>query len=243
MPIFHKTIELMQLKKIIEENDTTAGKTFDFFIQFLIVLSLVSFSIETLPDLSVNTKIILNIAEVITVAIFTAEYLLRLIVADKKLKFIFSFYGLIDLIAILPFYIARGIDLRSIRLFRLFRLFRTFKVFRYSNAIQKFKSAFLSVKEEMILFLVATLFLLFIASVGIYYFENPAQPEQFKSIFHCLWWAVVTLTTVGYGDISPITAGGKIFTSFIAIISIGIIAVPTGLLASALTKTIKERTR
>lgn len=230
----------MQLKRIIEENDTTAGKTFDFFIQFLIVLSLVSFSIETLPDLSVNTKIILNIAEVITVAIFTIEYLLRLIVADKKLKVIFSFYGLIDLIAILPFYIARGIDLRSIRIFRLFRLFRAFKVFRYSNAIQKFKSAFLSVKEEMILFLVATLFLLFIASVGIYYFENPAQPEQFKSIFHCLWWAVVTLTTVGYGDMFPITAGGKIFTSFIAIISIGIIAVPTGLLASALTKTIKE---
>lgn len=230
----------MQLKRIIEENDTTAGKTFDLFIQFLIVLSLVSFSIETLPDLSVNTKIILNIAEVITVAIFTAEYLLRLIVADKKLKVIFSFYGLIDLIAILPFYIARGIDLRSIRIFRLFRLFRAFKVFRYSNAIQKFKSAFLSVKEEMILFLVATLFLLFIASVGIYYFENPAQPEQFKSIFHCLWWAVVTLTTVGYGDMFPITAGGKIFTSLIAIISIGIIAVPTGLLASALTKTIKE---
>ncbi len=230
----------MQLKRIIEENDTTAGKTFDFFIQFLIVLSLVSFSIETLPDLSVNTKIILNIAEVITVAIFTIEYLLRLIVADKKLKVIFSFYGLIDLIAILPFYIARGIDLRSIRIFRLFRLFRAFKVFRYSNAIQKFKNAFLSVKEELILFLVATFFLLFIASVGIYYFENPAQPEQFKSIFHCLWWAVVTLTTVGYGDMFPITAGGKIFTSFIAIISIGIIAVPTGLLASALTKTIKE---
>ncbi len=230
----------MQLKRIIEENDTTAGKTFDLFIQFLIALSLVSFSIETLPDLSVNTKIILNIAEVITVAIFTIEYLLRLIVADKKLKVIFSFHGLIDLIAILPFYIARGIDLRSIRIFRLFRLFRAFKVFRYSNAIQKFKSAFLSVKEEMILFLVATLFLLFIASVGIYYFENPAQPEQFKSIFHCLWWAVVTLTTVGYGDMSPITAGGKIFTSFIAILSIGIIAVPTGLLASALTKTIEE---
>ena len=230
----------MQLKRIIEENDTTAGKTFDFFIQFLIVLSLVTFSIETLPDLSVNTKIILNIAEVITVTIFTIEYLLRLIVADKKLKVIFSFYGLIDLIAILPFYIARGIDLRSIRIFRLFRLFRAFKVFRYSNAIQKFKNAFLSVKEELILFVVATFFLLFIASVGIYYFENPAQPEQFKSIFHCLWWAVVTLTTVGYGDMFPITAGGKIFTSFIAIISIGIIAVPTGLLASALTKTIKE---
>lgn len=230
----------MQLKRIIEENDTTAGKAFDLFIQFLIVLSLASFSIETLPNLGKNTKWILNTTEVIIVAIFTLEYLLRLFVADKKLKFVFSFYALIDLIAILPFYVARGIDLRSIRVFRLFRLIRAFKIFRYSKAIQRFKNAFLEVKEELILFLVATGFLLFIAAVGIYYFENPAQPEQFKSIFHCLWWAVATLTTVGYGDIYPITAGGKIFTSFIVIIGLGIIAVPTGLLASALTKTIKE---
>lgn len=230
----------MQLKRIIEENDTTAGKAFDLFIQFLIVLSLVSFSIETLPNLGKNTKWILNTTEVIIVAIFTLEYLLRLFVADKKLKFVFSFYALIDLIAILPFYVARGIDLRSIRVFRLFRLIRAFKIFRYSKAIQRFKNAFLEVKEELILFLVATGFLLFIAAVGIYYFENPAQPEQFKSIFHCLWWAVATLTTVGYGDIYPITAGGKIFTSFIVIIGLGIIAVPTGLLASALTKTLKD---
>ncbi len=230
----------MQLKRIIEENDTTAGKAFDLFIQFLIVVSLVSFSIETLPNLGKNTKWILNTTEVIIVAIFTLEYLLRLFVADKKLKFVFSFYALIDLIAILPFYVARGIDLRSIRVFRLFRLIRAFKIFRYIKAIQRFKNAFLEVKEELILFLVATGFLLFIAAVGIYYFENPAQPEQFKSIFHCLWWAVATLTTVGYGDIYPITVGGKIFTSFIVIIGLGIIAVPTGLLASALTKTIKE---
>ncbi len=230
----------MQLKRIIEENDTTAGKAFDLFIQFLIVVSLVSFSIETLPNLGKNTKWILNTTEVIIVAIFTLEYLLRLFVADKKLKFVFSFYALIDLIAILPFYVARGIDLRSIRVFRLFRLIRAFKIFRYSKAIQRFKNAFLEVKEELILFLVATGFLLFIAAVGIYYFENPAQPEQFKSIFHCLWWAVATLTTVGYGDIYPITAGGKIFTSFIVIIGLGIIAVPTGLIASALTKTLKD---
>lgn len=230
----------MQLKRIIEENDTTAGKAFDLFIQFLIVLSLVSFCIETLPNLGKNTKWILNTTEVIIVAIFTLEYLLRLFVADKKLKFVFSFYALLDLIAILPFYVARGIDLRSIRVFRLFRLIRAFKIFRYSKAIQRFKNAFLEVKEELILFLVATGFLLFIAAVCIYYFENPAQPEQFKSIFHCLWWAVATLTTIGYGDIYPITAGGKIFTSFIVIIGLGIIAVPTGLLASALTKTIKE---
>jgi voltage-gated potassium channel len=230
----------MQIKQIIEKSDTVPGKAFDLFIQSLIILSLISFSIETLPDLSENTKRILKITETITVIIFSVEYLLRLFVADKKLKFVFSFYGLIDLFAILPFYIARGIDLRSIRVFRLFRLFRVFKIFRYSNAINRFKNAFMKVKEELIIFLIATGFLLFIASVGIYYFENTAQPEQFKSVFHCLWWAVATLCTVGYGDIYPITVGGKIFTSIIIIIGIGIIAVPTGLLASALTETIKD---
>ena len=120
------------------------------------------------------------------------------------------------------------------------RLIRAFKILRYSEAIQRFRNAFREVREELILFFVAMAFMLYISAVGIYYFENAAQPEQFKSVFHCLWWAVVTLTTVGYGDAYPITTGGKIFTSFIAIIGIGIVAVPTGLLASALTKTIES---
>ena len=233
-------MKLMKIKRIIEKTDTTPGKIFDIFIQSLIVLSLISFSIETLPDLSENIKRLLKITEAIVVVIFTMEYLLRLFIADKKLKFVFSFYGLIDLFAILPFYVAKGIDLRSIRIFRLFRLVRAFKIFRYSKAIQRFKISFLEVKEELTLFLVATGFLLFVTSVGIYYFENSAQPEQFKSVFHCLWWAIVTLTTVGYGDVYPVTVGGKIFTSFIVIIGLGIIAVPTGLVASALTKTLSD---
>jgi voltage-gated potassium channel len=88
--------------------------------------------------------------------------------------------------------------------------------------------------------LIATLFLLFISSVGIYYFENPAQPNEFSSIFDCLWWSVATLTTVGYGDIYPITPGGKIFTFIILMIGLGIIAIPTALIASALTKCIQD---
>ena len=230
----------MQLKRIIEKNDTTVGKTFDLIIQFLIVVSLVSFSVETIPGLSETTTKILKIIERVTVFVFSLEYLCRLYVADNKLKFIFSFYGIIDLLAILPFYIARGIDLRSIRIVRLFRLFRIFKMFRYSRAIQRLKQAFLSIKEELVLFLVATGFLLYISSVGIYYFEHLVQPEKFKSVFHCLWWSIVTLTTVGYGDVYPITTGGKIFTSFVAMIGIGVVAVPTGLVASALTKVIKD---
>jgi len=115
-----------------------------------------------------------------------------------------------------------------------------FKMLRYSRAIQRLKQAFLTIKEELVLFLIVTGFLLYISSVGIYYFENNAQPEQFKSVFHCLWWAIVTLTTVGYGDAYPITMGGKIFTSIVALIGIGVVAVPTGLIASALTKVIKD---
>ena len=230
----------MDLKSIIEKNDTKLGRIFDIVIQSLIILSLISFTVETLPDLSVDFKNVLSIIEIVCVIIFLLEYLLRILVANNKAKFIFSFYGLIDLLAILPFYIASGIDLRSIRIFRLFRLFRAFKVFRYSRALQRFKEAFISVKEELILFVIATIFLLYVASVGIYYFEIDAQPEQFSSVFHCFWWAVVTLTTVGYGDIYPITTGGKIFTSLVALIGIGVVAVPTGLIASALTKVISK---
>ena len=230
----------MELKKIIERNDTAAGRVFDLFIQSLIIVSLACFSIETIPDLSEDTLLTLHIIEIAIVLIFTVEYLLRLFVTDRRLRFIFSFYGIIDLVAILPFYVASGIDLRSIRIFRLFRLLRTLKIFRYGKAAERFAKAFLKVKEELVLFLMATAFLLFFSSVGIYYFENSAQPEQFKSVFHCLWWAVATLTTVGYGDVYPITVGGRIFTSVIVIIGLGVVAVPAGLLASALTGIAKD---
>lgn len=193
-----------------------------------------------MPELNTQIRNFLGIFEIVSVIIFTAEYLLRLFVADKKLKFIFSFYGLIDLLAIVPFYLSSGIDLRSLRIFRLFRLFRILKILRYSKAIVRFQIAFKSMKEELVLFFILTLFLLFISSVGIYYFENPAQPEVFKSVFHSLWWAVATFTTVGYGDIYPITAGGKIFSFFMLIAGLGIISVPTGLIASALSKSFKE---
>jgi voltage-gated potassium channel len=225
------------LKQIIEKNDTVSGRLFDLFIQFLIILSLLSFSVDTLPDLNDNFKYFLKLLETSIVIIFTVEYLLRLIVAEKKIKFVLSFYGLIDLFAILPFYITTSLDLRSIRIFRLFRLFRIFKIFRYSRAIQRFRDAFFSIKEELVLFLLATGFLIYVSAVGIYYFENRAQPEQFKSIFHSLWWAVATLTTVGFGDIYPVTVGGKVFTFLILMIGLGIVAIPAGLIAAALTKT------
>jgi voltage-gated potassium channel len=225
------------LRSIVEDTDTRGGKTFCLAVQFFIVVSLISFSVETLPDLSETVRFWLYVVEVITVALFTIEYGLRILVADNRLGYILSFYGLIDFIAVAPFYISTGVDLRAVRVLRLFRVFRIFKFVRYTEAMQRFKDAFAEIKEELVLYLVATALTLFLASVGVYYFEGEAQPQKFGSIFHCMWWALVTLTTVGYGDAYPVTIGGRIFTAVILLLGIGVIAVPTGLFASALTKT------
>ena len=136
----------------------------------------------------------------------------------------------------MPFYLATGLDLRSLRIFRLLRLVRILKLARYSAAVQRFHRAFIIAKEELILFFFVSLIVLYLAAVGIYYFEYQAQPESFSSIFHSLWWAVATLTTVGYGDIYPITVGGKIFTFLILIVGLGIVAVPAGIISAALSK-------
>lgn len=229
-------VNMLSLKEIIEDSNTKLGKIFDLVIQGLIVFSLVTFSIETLPDLSESTKYYLNIAEAVTVMIFTTEYLLRLYVSDKKINFVFSFFGIIDVLAVLPFYISSGIDLRSIRIFRLLRLVRILKLARYNKAVRRFRCAFFIVKEELALFFFVAMFVLYLSGVGIYYFENSAQPDVFKSVFHSLWWSVATLTTVGYGDIYPITVGGKCFTFVVLIVGLGIVSVPAGLVSSALSK-------
>lgn len=227
---------MASLKQIVEQNDTFAGRSFDLTVQTLIVVSLITFSLETLPDLSIGMRWGLRAVEIATVTIFTVEYLLRLWVADNRIHFMTSFFGVIDLVAILPFYIASGIDLRSMRAFRLLRLFRIFKLARYSIAVRRFHRALLIAKEEIVLFFSVTAILLFLAAVGIYYFENGAQPESFKSVFHSLWWAVTTLTTVGYGDVYPITTGGRVFTFFVLLIGLGIVSVPAGLVSAALSK-------
>ena len=227
---------MTNLKRIIEETDTLAGRAFDITIQLLIVISLISFSIETLPEISGESRQLLSAIETVTVVLFSIEYLLRLVVAKPKLGFVFSFFGLVDLFAILPFYLSTGVDLRSVRVIRLLRLVRILKIVRYNKAIARFRRAFSLAREELVLFFSAASILLFISAVGIYFFENEAQPEAFASVFHSLWWAVVTLTTVGYGDISPVTAGGKIFTFFMLMIGLGVVAIPSGLMASALSE-------
>ena len=230
----------MSLRAIVNRQDTSGGRVFALTIQCLILLSIICIAIETLPDLEPATRRLLRQFEIFTVSVFTVEYVLRIYAADNKLKFIFSFFGLIDLLAILPFYLSAGIDLRFIRGFRLLRLFRIFKLVRYSRAARRYHRAFIMSREELALFGLTSLIILFLASIGIYYFENPVQPEVFSSVFHSLWWAIITLTTVGYGDMVPVTIGGRFFTFVLLILGLGVVAVPTAIISGALARAREE---
>ena len=216
---------------------------FNWFITVLIFYSIFCFSLETLPDLEPGMLQFLKISEVMVIVIFTAEYLARLALAEKPLKHFFSFYAMVDLLAILPFYLAFAVDLRSLRILRLLRLLRLLKLVRYSGAIVRFSKAMMEAREELVLFGGASMGMIYISAVGIYHFEHQAQPEAYGSIFDCLWWAVITLTTVGYGDIYPVTIGGRFFTFLILMIGLGLIAVPTGIITSSLSAVRREQER
>jgi len=228
------------LKTMLNQPESRAGARFATLIQLLIILSLVTFSLDTLPGLTPRAHAILHWCEVVTVLVFTVEYVLRLYVADRKLRFVFSFFGIIDLLSILPFYLSAGVDLRGVRALRMLRLFRILKLGRYNRAVRRVGRAFVIAREELVIFYSATFLVLFVASVGIYHFEREAQPQTFGSVFHCLWWAIETLTTVGYGDVIPVTLGGRVFTFLMIMCGLGIVGMPAGIMASALTRAAEE---
>ena len=170
----------------------------------MIVASLLVISLETLPDLSPRARVVLYWAEVVIVGVFTAEYLARIYAAPKKLGFIFSFWGLVDLLAILPIYLLIfGIDynLLVLRTLRLMKLARIVRFVRFNKSFRRLSLALDIAKQDLILAVLATCLIQFIASVGIYQFENPVQPEKFSSVFASLWWALATLT-IGINDLS-----------------------------------------
>jgi voltage-gated potassium channel len=185
------------------------------------------------------------------VIVFSIEYLLRLwTIVEKKgyddpikgrIRFVFSPMALIDLLAILPFYLPfLGIDLRFLRILRIFRIFRLLKMARYSSAFTMIKSVLKDKKEELLVTLLFIIIILVIISTLMFYIERDAQPEVFGSIPKSLWWGVVTLTTVGYGDIYPVTALGKILGGIITLLGVGLIALPSGILASGYTEQIQK---
>ena len=225
-----------KVRIVVEEEDTKAGIVFDYGIQLLIILSIIIYSVGTLPNLSAKSLKIIHILDIGFYVVFTLEYIARIYISKKPLKYIFSFYGIVDLLAILPFIAGGKFDLRALRALRIFRIIRALKISKYNKALNRFSVTLKILKPELIMFFIVTSVFIFLAAAGIFYFEHPAQPEKFASIFHSLWWAVITLTTVGYGDVFPITVGGRTFTFFILILGLGIVTIPSGLIASAVTR-------
>ncbi|MBX3440819.1 MAG: ion transporter [Planctomyces sp.] len=225
-----------RVKRLLEDQSTFSGRVFELFSEGLIIVWLVSYAVGTFPELSSGMQRSLALIEIVVVATFTLEYAARLYVADDRLAYFRSGWGLIDLIAIAPFYLSLASEFRSLRVLRLLRLFRILKLARYNGALQRLHRAWSLAKDEFLMFMFIAVLLLFISATGIYHFEHEAQPDKFRSIVDCLWWAVATLSTVGYGDLYPITGGGRFFTFLILMIGLGIVAVPAGLVTSALTQ-------
>jgi len=224
----------------LEGRDPIYGRLFAFLIYGAILLAAITVTLQSLPAFSARHGLLLGIAEVVLLILFSLEYGLRLWSSPRPLRYALSFWGLIDLAAILPSLFFLLPDFQAIRILRLFRMFRLFKLFRIGNAVERLESAFASARDELLLFTFLAVLILFLSAVGIYHFEREAQPEEFGSIPQALWWATATLTTVGYGDVYPITSGGRIFTSLVLFVGLGVVAIPAGIITSALIAATKR---
>jgi len=229
---------------LVEDLDSIRGKIFNMLIIFLIIMSTLLFVLETLPWFSAYMQYAMKF-ENIAIAIFTFEYLLRWITSKDKLRYPFHFMAIIDLVAIMPFYLGLfsggSHDITFLRILRLFRIFRIFKIARYSEAMDKLIRVF---KENasalgVFVFIIAIILLLSASFMFVIEGNNPDIPPEnryFHTMADSLWWSIVTLTTVGYGDKYPYTALGKMVAGILMIFGIGIIALPTGILGASLTK-------
>lgn len=237
---------------IEKRKETNDKKIFDIFIFTLVILSIIQVVLESHNNVYVKYQNYFKIFEIFTIVVFTIEYILKIFIAKYKynkgnlisvFKFIFSFEGIVDFISILPFYLplAIKIDFRFLRILKVSRVTRIFKLSKYSKSFETIKKVLKNEKEVLIITLVFSFVLILISSILMYYIENPAQPEVFPNITATMWWGIGTLTTIGYGDIYPITVLGKILASIVAIIGIGIIAIPTGIISAGFVNEIKNK--
>ncbi|MBL0324881.1 MAG: ion transporter [Cytophagaceae bacterium] len=219
-------------------------------LSVLIFLNTIAIILNTIPSLSSTYHHIFWDFEVFSVIIFSIEYLLRLwsCVESRfythkfwgRIKFIFSFWGIVDLLAIAPFFLSAFVtDFGVIRMLRLLRILRLFRMSKYFHAFRIIKNVLTSKREELILAFSFIIFLILFSSSLMYFLEHPVQPENFSSIPAALWWGVNTMTTVGYGDIYPITLAGKILGSLVAISGISLFALPAGIIASGFNEHIR----
>ncbi|MEO1275315.1 MAG: ion transporter [Pseudomonadota bacterium] len=212
------------------------GKLVPAAIGIFILATAVAVAMETVPDLPPWIARTLMIFELVAVGVFAAEYVLRLLVAKRPLNYALSFWGIVDLLSFLPTLLFLGTDMLAARVLRLLRLVRLLKLFKRETAFDRLTKAVREVGEELSLVAIAAAITLYLAAVGIYFFEHRAQPEDFGSIPQSLWWALVTLTTVGYGDAVPVTGGGRVFAGLVIIVGLGIVALPTALMTAALMR-------
>ncbi len=235
-----------RIYEILEEGrpGDRLSSLFDIFLILLVLANVTAVILESVRSIYLPNKAAFFLFEVISVGIFSVEYLLRVWVCTEdpryrqpfrgRFRYIRSPMALVDLLAILPFYLyVLGIDMRVVRVFRLFRVFRLAKLVRYSRATRALVQVLRDKKAEIGVTVFIMLALLIVSSTLMYYVENSAQPDQFSSIPAAMWWGIATLTTVGYGDIAPVTALGKLLATVIAILGIGMFALPAGIFGSA----------
>ncbi len=228
-----------------------ALNSFDKFIYLLITANVIAMILDSHQFIHEAYGDLFYQFEFASIVIFSFEYLFRVYSAYKNEKFkgainyIFSFFGLIDLFSILPFYLNQfvKVDGRFLRILRLFRLTRIFKLGRESKSLKLFVKALSAVKGELKFTLFLSVLTILFSASAIYYLENEAQPEKFSSITESIWWATVSLATVGYGDVYPITVGGKIFASIISLVGIGVVAIPTGIISASFVEEIIAQNR
>lgn len=227
-----------KLYRIIFESDTYAGRMFDTVLIIVILLSVLAAIIESLPFVTDSWRLVLQIFEYVSTFFFTVEYVLRIYVSDKPRKYIFSFFGIVDLLATLPLYLAFFFpSVRYVLIIRAFRLIRVFRVFKLFSFWTEGNLLLRSVQKSMRKILVFFLFvLILVISIGtIMYMVEGEHPESgFTDIPTSIYWAIVTLTTVGYGDITPLTAVGRFISGVVMLLGYTIIAVPTGIVSVTL---------
>ena len=233
----------LKIWNILEnKTDDKITRIFNNVMILIISLNIFAFILETEKNFYKNYKLYFYWFEIISIGIFTIEYILRIYTCNVenkyKVKFGRMYYfftpmALIDLLVIAPFFVSLFVaDSRILRLLRLLRILRLLEGFRYSKSLNKLIKVVETRSNDLISSIFLLLCLLIITSTGIYFTENVAQPDKFSSILSSMWWSVATLTTVGYGDVYPITPIGKFFGSLSAIFGVGLFAIPTGILAS-----------
>lgn len=232
-----------RLHEIIYEADTPAGKIFDVILLIAILASIVFVMLETVEEFDQKYHTFLNIAEWVITILFTLEYFGRIIAIKQPSKYIFSFYGIIDLLSTIPKYLSLIFvgthALVALRALRLLRVFRILKLARYVGASNRLLVALRASRAKIAVFLFFIIILCIILGTVMYLIEGD-NDSGFTSIPESVYWAIVTLTTVGYGDIAPVTPLGQLIASVIMIMGYGIIVIPTGIVTAELTTNTSE---